>query len=178
MNTSTVNRQLPTGSETAYQDDLREYLRVVRSRKWTIVVTTAIVLAATAAFTLHQTPIYRATAEVLVQPVQNPLNLYMPPTIPDMNTEQQVATSQAVADEVLKATPIAIPVQEMAKNLDVAVVPDTDVLEVSYSSPSPSTAAKMANAFANAYISFRTNQAVDRLERLRSVIGRLIQAAC
>jgi non-specific protein-tyrosine kinase len=174
MNTSTVNRQLPTSSETAYQDDLREYLRVVRSRKWTIVVTTAIVLAATAAFTLHQTPIYRATAEVLVQPVQNPLNLYMPPTIPDMNTEQQVATSQAVADEVLKTTPIAIPVPVMAKNLDVAVVPDTDVLEVSYSSPSPSTAAKMANAFANAYISFRTNQAVDRLKVAADTVKRQI----
>ena len=107
--------------ETAYHDDLREYLRVVRSRKWTIVLTTAVVIAATALFTLHQTPIYRATAEVLVQPVQNPLNLFTPPTEPDMNTEQQVATSQAVADEVLKATTIAVPFSQLTKNLDVAV---------------------------------------------------------
>jgi tyrosine-protein kinase len=174
MNTPTLDRQLNTTSETAYHDDLREYLRVVRSRKWTIVLTTAVVLAATAVFTLHQTPIYRATAEVLVQPVQNPLNLYMPPTTPDMNTEQQVATSQAVADEVLKATTLAVPFSQLTKNLDVAVVPDTDVLQVSYSSPSSSTAAKMANAFATAYISFRTNQVVDRLKVAGDTVRRQI----
>jgi non-specific protein-tyrosine kinase len=172
VNTPTLDRQIGTTPETAYHDDLREYLRVVRSRKWTIVVTTAVVLAATALFTLHQTPIYRATAEVLVQPVQNPLNLYTPPTEPDMNTEQQVATSQAVADEVLKGSTIAVPFSHLTKNLDVEVVPDTDVLQVSYSSPSPATAAKMANAFANAYISFRTNQAVDRLKVAADTVRR------
>ena len=139
MSIPTFDRQLATTPETAYHDDLREYLRVIRARKWTIVLTTAIVVAASALFTLHQTPIYRATAEVLVQPVQNPLNLYMPPTTPDMNTEQEVATSQAVADEVLKATTIAVPFSQLTENLDVAVVPDTDVLQVSYSSPSPTT---------------------------------------
>jgi polysaccharide biosynthesis transport protein len=149
--------------DTAHHDDLREYVRVLRTRKWTIALTTCVVVAATAFFTLRQTPIYRATAEILVQPVQNPLNLYMPPIAPDMNTEQQVATSQAVADQVLKNTSLPVPYSELTDNLDVAVVPDTDVLQVSYSSPSPGVAAKMANAFSLAYITFRTDQAVSRL---------------
>jgi capsular exopolysaccharide synthesis family protein len=161
-------------SEPAHHDDLREYVRVIRSRKWTIALTTCVVVAATVFFTLRQTPIYRATAEILVQPVQNPLSLFTPPIAPDMNTEQQVATSQAVADQVLKTMSLPVPFSELTDNLDVAVVPDTDVLQVSYSSPSPGVAAKMANAFSRAYITFRTDQVVQRLQVAADTVKRQI----
>lgn len=162
-----------TSTHEPHRDDLREYLRVVRSRKWEIVLIAIVVIGATVFFTLRQTPIYQATAEVLVQPVQNPLSVVAPPA-PDMNTEQQLVTSQAVADEVLKDSTIPIPLSQLTRNLSVTVVTDTEVLQINYSSPDPATASSLANAFAAAYIKFRTQQAVDRLQATADTVKRQI----
>src|SRR2546423_14719834 len=45
---------------------LRDHLRVVRRRKWLILLALLVVPAATVAYSLHQKPLYRATAQVLL----------------------------------------------------------------------------------------------------------------
>ena len=61
------------------------------------------------------------------------------------------------------STHSALSTPDILDNLQVDVLTDTDVLSISYDSPSPATAATMANAFAQTYLKYRTDQAVSRL---------------
>ena len=47
--------QAPETEETI---DLREYIAILRTRKWTIILTTAVVMVVALAFSLQQTPLY------------------------------------------------------------------------------------------------------------------------
>jgi capsular exopolysaccharide synthesis family protein len=59
---------------------LREYVRVLRSRKWSVIGTLLTVLLITAIFTFAQTPTYRSTCLLLIEPhdvnVANVHNVY------------------------------------------------------------------------------------------------------
>lgn len=147
-------------AEQPYTADLHEYIRVIRSRKWEIILVTAVVVVATLAFTFRQTPIYQGEAKVLVNALTTPNSSGAGiPVQPNMLTEQQLASSQNTAQMVQRALHISTPTNEMLDNLSVSVVSTTNVLQFDYSSPSPVTAAVMANAFAQAYITFRAQSA-------------------
>src|SRR3954454_18187383 len=88
---------------------LRDYLRVVRRRKWIILQAVILVPAAAIAFSLHQRSMYRASAEVLL-PTQNvvtALNGANDPTVyqsPDRRAQTQadLARVPAVARDALR----------------------------------------------------------------------------
>ena len=75
--------------------DLREYLHVLRSRKWSIVLVTAAVVALVLVFSFRQTPVYEGTARVLVRPFST-ASTPAPATV-DLVTEQQLITTPVVA---------------------------------------------------------------------------------
>src|SRR5438128_6562266 len=143
--------------------DLREQLRVLRARKWGVLAVVVLVVTGAMLLAIRQTPIYRGTSQVLVEAIQNPLNPYAPAVSPNLETERQLVDSQAVGALVRHSTHSALSTPDILDNLQVDVLTDTDVLSISYDSPSPATAATMANAFAQTYLKYRTDQAVSRL---------------
>src|SRR5437868_14225186 len=52
--------------EASNATTLRDHLRVIRRRKWLILLAVLAVPAAAVAYSLHQRPLYRATAQVLL----------------------------------------------------------------------------------------------------------------
>lgn len=142
--------------------DLRAYLHVLRNRKWIIVGIVVIVVAAAMAFTFRQTPIYRAEAEVLLR-ARSSDSLFNPqaglaygdPTR-RIQTEIQVLRSPEVARRA--ADQLGFRAKASGRPLG-----QTDVVVVSATSPDPRRAAKVANAFAAAYVEFRRDQEVEDL---------------
>jgi uncharacterized protein involved in exopolysaccharide biosynthesis len=135
---------------------IRDYVWLLRRRKWEIIIVAAITFAAVMAITLTETKIYEGNAKVLVNAVQDP-NSSATLQTPDLPTEQQVVESSAVAALVVKAHPhFNMSARSLLSALKVEPVPNTaGVLSIAYDSPSPSFAARAANAFANAYVKFR-----------------------
>lgn len=142
--------------------DLRAYLHVLRNRKWIIVGIVVVVVAAAMAFTFRQTPIYRAEAEVLLR-ARSSDSLFNPqaglaygdPTR-RIQTEIQVLRSPEVARRA--ADQLGFRAKASGRPLG-----QTDVVVVSATSPDPRRAAKVANAFAAAYVEFRRDQEVEDL---------------
>ena len=58
--------------------DLRTYLRVLRRRKWWVIVCTGLALAGAIAYSFSATKEYSATAQLLVQPQSGTLPLTTP----------------------------------------------------------------------------------------------------
>jgi capsular exopolysaccharide synthesis family protein len=155
--------------------DLQQTIRVLRSRKWEIALVTAVAVVVTGALTMRLTPIYRSTAQVLVESIQNPLNPYAAPQAPNLDTERQLVQSQVVASDVRKATHTPYSTSALLDHLSVSVITDTDVLSISYDDPNPATAASLANAFSSQYLRYRTQQAVFRMQAVADSVQAQIQ---
>ena len=159
---------------TEHVSDLREYVRVLRARRIQVVVITLLVAVAAMLFAYRQTPIYQGQAKVLVKPIIATSGSSSVSQAPNLDTERELILSQAVAQKVKSAVEVTASVDTLLKNVDVAVVSDTEVLVVKYNSPSPVWAARLANGFANAYVDFRTQQALDAFTAAATAVQRRV----
>lgn len=142
--------------------DLRHYFRVLRSRKWIVLLTVGALLGLALVSSILQTPVYKATAQLLITPKTATTSVFNSPSgapadpTRAIQTQIQIITSRAVRDLVKKQLGKAPPVS-------AAPVGQTDVVAVAASSTSPTEAATLANAYANSYVTFERTQAVDSL---------------
>jgi succinoglycan biosynthesis transport protein ExoP len=141
--------------------ELRDYLVILRRRTVTIVVVTLVVVAVSLVASNLRTPRYRATAEVLLQPAGagdpfNPVQNQRTDAARAVHTEMQLLESEPVREAVRKRLG-SVP------RVSASSVGDTDVIQVGATSTDPGRAARVANAFAEAYVDLRQQQAVDGL---------------
>lgn len=146
----------------AENSDLRDHLRVLGHRKWTIVFLTLLVVAASVGVSALQTPIYQASADILLQPRSTE-------SIFDPSIAQAVSRSESAPTEirVLKSEPVRRMVEDRigdAPAVSVTNPAQTDFLVVTAESADPKRAVVVANTYAQAYVDFRREQAVDDLE--------------
>ena len=151
--------------------DLREYISILRSRKWTLILITPLVIAGALAFSYRQTPLYTASARVLVQPSQEnsaevPSNLR---TV-EILTESEIADSEPVAERVQQELGLPDTPPALLSNLQVDAVTETRVLVLTYTAVRPELAADVANSFAENYISYRRDQALEVITSMQSSV--------
>jgi polysaccharide biosynthesis transport protein len=149
------------GTHETSVSDLRDYFRVLRRRKWLIALAAVAVGGTTVAAAKLQTPVYRATAGVLLQQTGTD-------ALFNSNTGQPADPTRAAQTEVQVI--LSRPVQDAVRaklgvvaQVKAAVVGQTDVVDISADNTDPKAAATIANAYANAYIDFRRTQNVDGL---------------
>jgi len=157
--------------------ELRDYLMVFRRQWWLIALLALIGVVAATAWTLQQTPIYRGTSSVLVQPVS--INRFEGTQRLDqqvnMSNEKQVALSSAVAVMAGKFLNSPAPPNELLDHVSVSVPPDSQVLEISYSDPVPRTAQRGADSFARAYVEYRKAGIVRQVQASESTLQRQVE---
>ncbi|HEV8420996.1 MAG TPA: P-loop NTPase, partial [Actinomycetota bacterium] len=154
--------------------ELRDYVRVLLARKYEIALVAGLVFMATMFFTLRQTPMYQGVTKVLVKPVQNPATSLAIAQQPNLDTERELVLSEAVARKVKEDENLSLSVSALLRHARVQVLTDTEVMEVKYVDPDPATAAGLANAFAAAYVEFRSEQTLDQFQAAASSVQRRI----
>ena len=160
--------------------DLREYLAIVKTRKWTILVVTILVLGAAIGLSAAQTPMYTAQARVLVE---IPLLESGQPQLVNLETESQLVGSETVADLAQDALGVEDDLDSLLEGLDVTARPGTEVLEIAYTSTDPAFAQDAANAFASSYITFKRERQTGDIvaeenalqQRIRNAEAQLAQ---
>ncbi|HEY6030562.1 MAG TPA: Wzz/FepE/Etk N-terminal domain-containing protein, partial [Gaiellaceae bacterium] len=127
-----------SGTPTAHQGaaTLRDYLQVVRRRKWIIIQAVVLVPLAAVLFSLQQTPVYQASADVLLsrQNLANTLNGLQDPSLYTQSdrlaqTQADIARSPAVGKRVLAQLHLTDrSVREFLGNSSVSPAQNADVL--------------------------------------------------
>jgi succinoglycan biosynthesis transport protein ExoP len=147
--------------------DIGDYLRVLRARKREIALVVLLLLSSVASFTFWQTPLYTAEASVLVEGIPPASSPGGPLIEPNLVTEGNLLLqSRAIADEVRRKIGRSLPGQELVGSLAVDVLPDTELLQIAYSHPEPKAAARIAQAYAEAYVDFRVRRATEPFRAL------------
>ncbi|MDQ3983051.1 MAG: polysaccharide biosynthesis tyrosine autokinase [Actinomycetota bacterium] len=155
--------------------DLREYLGLLRLRKWMILVVTGLVVGGALLLSYRQTPIYESQAKVLVKGV--PLRGSALTSLPNLETERELLSSQAVADLVDKKLENVGESDDGLGTLSVSVAVETEILIIKFSHPQPVQAQLMSQTYAEAYLDFRRKEVVNDLvassEAVQQQIDRL-----
>jgi non-specific protein-tyrosine kinase len=112
----------------------------------------------------RQTPIYRTGASVLV--TSPDLGAASASPVPlNMATEVQLMTSVQVADIVARRSGFTGDPRTLLDDLAVDNPTGTEILELTYRSPDPSRAQRLASEFASAYLQYRRNAAMNEVEQ-------------
>lgn len=137
--------------------DIRQYLSILRTRKWTLVLLTVAGLIASLFMSSRQTPIYRAGGEFQVKP-----NFEL--SISSAENEGAIISSTAVADLVVRDLELKMSPQQLLGPLEVQTVsPTSNELFVSYTSVDPVFVRDATNSFMDSYITYRLHQIAESL---------------
>lgn len=145
---------------------LRDVLATIRRRKWSVLGVTLVVTALAAGYSFTRTPSYTSTAEVLVRPtLTSPVNTVSNKNL-SLQTEARIVTSNSVATRASAALgrPQADATQ-LLQHVSVTVPAETEVLQITYSDTDPARARRGAEAFANAYLDFKSGEADAAVRR-------------
>ncbi|MCZ2402944.1 hypothetical protein IV498_07035 [Paenarthrobacter sp. Z7-10] len=138
--------------------------RAAVARSWPALVALTLVggLAGVAVGTNVSEP-RTATAVILLNPLEG--NAFYPSTrgeqLVNLFTEAQVLRSNAVAATVPATAGGKATVEQVLANVEVSVPPNTQILQISYTNPNPTTATNTAQGFADAYLKFRRTRAAN-----------------
>lgn len=142
---------------------LRDYWYVVVRRKWLVVIGVVSVVAGALVLSSVQDPIYRAESQMLVQNRGTESLFGTGQTVVNstaaLATEVKVVESPIIANRVVENLGITGPIPPATGSQ----IGQTNVLAVSVRSQDPETARQLADAYVQAYIDIRREQAVNDL---------------
>lgn len=165
-------------SEHPHTEDragLRDHLEVLRRRIVLVVVVTLLVGGVALGSALVETPIYASSAFVTLEastlsggPLEDDFL-----TEQELSTQVQIVTSRRVAERAAEFLGLGISAGALSGKASAGMVNDTRVMRVSGVDVDPQRAADIANAFADAYLADRREQALERvLEASASLTAR------
>ncbi len=149
--------------------DLRDYLAVLRRRRWIVVQTVVVVVAVALAVTFSQTPRYEAKTRLVVENNTGSSDAAVLRSLVygerELETQKELVTSEPVAQRVIETLGMDTTLAALTRNVTVSRVRDTQIIEIRAESTSPTEAATISQTFADEYLLFRQEQALEDLLR-------------
>ncbi len=144
--------------------ELAHYARVLRRRFWVVLLGAAAGLLLALGYLALVDRTVTATTSLNINVISSdPFNpARAPADLVDAETERQVATSSSVLRTAAASVDGTTP-SEMRGAVEATLVPDATIMRISYSAPSTEEAEQGAEATADAYLDFRSQQAKDRV---------------
>jgi capsular exopolysaccharide synthesis family protein len=143
--------------------DLRTLIDLVRRRRWTVILTTFLVVGVAVGLSVRQTPIYESTATVQVNPLDpdQVLNGFGYAFLYTMQNEVTIASSPGVAERAAFRVEKSGGPREETGSLSVENPVDTTSVVFTYADPSAEAARMWAQAYAQAYVKDRQARAMQ-----------------
>ncbi len=138
---------------------LEDYISAVRLRKWLVASTVLLGLIGALLYVGQRTPVYTADTTVLLRPSPENSNDPNREADPNLEREREIVTSDVTAEAVIARLGAQTTPAALLKNLEVSFRPDSDVLNLAYTSTDPGVAAATADAFAEIYAAGREGRA-------------------
>jgi tyrosine-protein kinase len=163
---------------------LLDYLHVLSRRKWTFLAVFLLVPVIAVAFSLKQTPVYEATADVLLRPPSSGLSVG---GIQQGNVDPaRFAQTQALLARIPDIAQMALAdvsdsgltIEQFRADSGVTQSPGSDLLTFSFKSSDQKKAVALATAYARAFTRYKKNSDLkpyqDRLDEVEAQLNQLV----
>jgi succinoglycan biosynthesis transport protein ExoP len=161
--------------------ELKDYIAIVRRRKWYIVLPVTAIVVATIIASVLTTPVYQASTDVMVSvnPQLTVADIQVPAvdTQRELQTQIQVILSRAVAEETAKRLGIVGGAEAIQPRIQAQTVGQTNIIRISAKHPSAAMARDIANNVAATYIDLRRKAALDNYARQAAEIQQKLDEA-
>ena len=140
---------------------LRDYWRVIIRRSWIVIAAIIATAAPAIALSLRQSSIYQADADMLIRisPGESVFGSGQQTINPDRLVQNEISVLEG--DVVYARLKQNLGLDEDPPTVSGSGFTDADVITVSVESGDPQTAATLANAYVDAYIDVKREQAVN-----------------
>ncbi len=153
------------GTQTPDAPDYRNRLvfDTIRHQLPVIVIVGVLGLLAGFAFSLAHPPVYTSSASVLINPLEG--NPYSPDSQGDslvaLETEAQIVSSDEVTKETAALLKDGSTLDVLQKGVSALVQPNTQIIQISFTSKSATFAQRAAQAYADSYLEYRRQRSND-----------------
>jgi len=145
---------------------LRDYLSVLRRRKWVILLSVLVVTGVALAYSLIQNPVYEASSKVLLSRQNLASRLTGVPESSAstenevfVNTQATVARVPAIAEGVIQKLGLTgVTSKQFLSESSVSSSPESEILTFKVASGDPELASREATAYAHQYSKYRQKQ--------------------
>ena len=155
----------------------RRWLSFLTTRTLVVAALAAVAMGLVGHTLVSRLPVMRtASATVLITPLEG--NAYRPggsgEDLINLTTEAEVLRSDTMAAEVATTLPGVQDPEGLLDALDVAVVTNTQILELGFSDEDPDVAVVTAQAFADRFLSYRVERAQASIQDQSDLLGEQI----
>ena len=159
--------------------DLRDYLHIVRRRKWVILIAVVLVPAVAVAFSLRQKPVYQASAGVYlstqdfasaVAGVSSPSS--GPASDPGAQTQAIIARVPQIARQVVTALHLSLSPAGFLSQSSVSSSTNSNILTFTVTGGDARLVPRMAAEYAKQYTLYRRKLDTASLESARKTLQR------
>lgn len=165
-----------TGDEAPRPVDLRDYLRPLWARKWLILAVVVLATAVTYVYSASQPEVYEASTKVFLQTSQvDELLSEGGQAAADDRTNKTLAAilgSRAVAESAARQLRFRGGPEALQERVEVRPAEGADFITITAEAGSGAGAARLANAFADAFIATRRAAARDQAREARVAAQR------
>lgn len=155
--------------------DLREYVAVLRRRKWLVLVVLIFFTALAGAYSFTRMPLYTARSEILILP-SSASSQYRPDQLVSIETEARLAKSAPVAEIARTSLGSSLSVPDLLRKVRVETTADALVLDIFFTDGKPTAAAAGADAFSAAYLRYKRDRAIETAASTRQSLQQRIDA--
>jgi non-specific protein-tyrosine kinase len=159
--------------------DFRWVLAVVRRWLWLIVGCSLLGVIGAFAYTAWMPPVYNASATLLIQPASGSgMSDYQAVLTAERmaRTYTEMLQDASVLEAAAERAQLGEPLAALARRVEVAPIPDTQLIRLSVQSGSATRAALLANAIAEAFIQrIETSQAERNTDSLSSLERQMVE---
>lgn len=140
--------------------DFKKYLHIIFRKRWVLLSIVSVIMIVTLVKTFTEIPKYRATVLMMIDMP----NASLSPTITHegikpvinssdyFNTQLSIFKSTMMVRRVKNDLKLSLPEEQLAEMINVTIVKNSRLMNLIIDYEDPSMAAKIVNAFANAYI--------------------------
>jgi polysaccharide biosynthesis transport protein len=161
---------------------LRDYVEVLKRRKWVVLLPLVLVPLAAVLLSLRQPALYEASAQVLIsrENLATQLEGLTDSSTLDpartAQTQAQLARVPEVARRALEAAKVERSPSDLLGASSVTQTPETDLLIFRVRDAAPDVAALLANAYARQFTNYRRELESDVLVRARARVQSAMEA--
>lgn len=139
--------------------ELKDYLQVIRARKWLIIVAVLVVTATAIVVSLLQAPVYQGTASILVTEKDTGaalagavLNELSAQPERGLQTQVQLMQLRPLAERTIRKLALQTTPDELMERVTIAAVGQTNLVTLSVTDSTPLRAALTANTLSAVYV--------------------------
>ena len=141
--------------------ELRDYLQVIRLRKWVIIQAVVVVTLTAVVASLLQTPVYVGEASVLIQEkdtgaalLGSALAEFSSQPERGLQTQVELMRMRPLLEETIRTLALGVTPADLASDIEITAVGETNVVTIMARHEDPVTAASIANTLAAEFVAW------------------------